>query len=336
MSKDYYQELDVYDTTSNVERDLANRDSRLNRLERDTKNFKSDAQRLLGNLPQEDVHYQNKFDLDSAVANAHKYSTATKDTLRQLEVARQEDEVLKTLIRRNNDIAKMVYNANEGRQRPHLDRRSRIIDINLNAYREKKSLVNRLVYVVYFLIFALAIGASVMVGVITTRTAGISMLLGVVALFVVAYMGGPSSDVDPDNYSFLKTYGDFSMGVAKGATKEFIDLVAPMKTCPPRCKKKLSHSQAVEKERKRRGECDPSRDLDCPSIDQDLMPYDYKINDPAKASKFFAKGKFDQIDDTGKPFTCVWSGDQKLRPSYEPHVIRSSIPCSYYENRQNA
>lgn len=325
----YYRELEVYDVASNIENKIANQDARVENVSEQVNNFQTQAKNLLGtkeNTNQTLQQLQDDIRTDKQIADAQKWAVTTEDTFNRVIAAQKEKQALQEAIKQNRRVAEMIYYDNEKRKNTAIRNKSRIIDINLDAYRDKKTLIKNLSYVIYFLLYSIALGIAVGTGVVSARFVGIALLLGLVILSVFAIMSS----------GFLKTYGDVSMKIAKGATKEFIKAVAPIKSCPPRCKTNSTFNKKIEKEDQRQRNCDPSKDPDCSYSDKQVMPYDYKIDNPDKASRFFSEGEFGTEDvGVGKPFTCVWSGDQALRPSYEPYRIRSSIPCNYYENRMS-
>jgi hypothetical protein len=335
----YYRELEVYDLASKVESDLAKQDTRVGELQSQALEFQMNSKDILGGKAQSLglytkgdssnplVKMHKEFALDASLADAEKTANVTEDSIQQLFAAKQERAALGQVIKHNSKLAKMIYYDNQARKSRAIKNQSRVIDINLDSYRQKKTLVHRLSYVIYFLIYAIALGIAVGAGVITVRFLSIALLIGLVVVTIMAMMAG----------SALKTYGDVSMKIAKGATRDFIDAVAPVTSCPPRCKLNPGYKRKAEQQAQKYRDCDPSTDPDCPYVDRSLMPYDYKVDDPDAAAKFFSGGEFNmEGSDTGKPFTCVWSGDPKLRPSYEPQVVRSSIPCNYYDNRMSA
>lgn len=106
--------------------------------------------------------------------------------------------------------------------------KARISEINNDSFRDKQELVSKLIYIVYFILFSIGLGISVITGMITFRTLNILFIVSLVVL-AMALMR---------RKSFWKLYGDLSMKTAKGVTKDFISVAGPVKRCPKRCRKK--------------------------------------------------------------------------------------------------
>lgn len=86
-------------------------------------------------------------------------------------------------------------------------------------------------YVIYFILYSIALGLALASGVISIRFLSYSFSIGLIYLIYALFTSG----------SFLKIYGDVSMGVAKGITKEIVTNIAPRKKCPARCVNKKNY-----------------------------------------------------------------------------------------------
>lgn len=112
------------------------------------------------------------------------------------------------------------------RRLQNTDVKKRIYEINNEDYRKKKILINRLKYLIYFILCSIALGLCIVMKIISVKTFAISF--GIV-LIVILYTFITSE-------KFIKAYGSESEKIAKELVKGYFD-VFPYK-CPDNCSKK--------------------------------------------------------------------------------------------------
>jgi len=331
---EYYKELERYKIASGVENSLAEQDPNVGETMSKASELQMKAQGLLGKK-QGDLGVQtapsklsHDFELDHKLADAQKYANAAEEALLTNYATRQEERALKAAIDHNRDLASIIYYDNQERDQRAIKDKSRVIQINNDSFHQKKTLIHRLTYVIYFLIYAIGLGIAVAAGLITMRVVAGALLVGMIVLTIYALM----------TTSAIKTYGEISMDVAKGATRDFIDAVAPQKSCPKRCIRKPGSKAKADAYSRWLEKCDHRTDPNCPTVTEPVMPFDWKVDNPSEASKFFSKGEFGNKATAGgkvssKPFACKWDGDSLTRPSYEKEIIYTHVPCHYIENR---
>lgn len=108
---------------------------------------------------------------------------------------------------------------------PNVSEKIRIAEINNKAFLEKQLLVNRLMYVIFFILYSIILGVFLGLKVISKQTLVITFCIGVVYLLYSLF----------SSTKFLKLYGDISMDIAKGATKGLVSIVGDIKECPADC-----------------------------------------------------------------------------------------------------
>jgi len=265
----------------------------------------------------------SSWDVSGALAKSYKLLNLSSDTLKKADYANKEKKALSTAVSNNVVLANKLAAA---RSMLNVNTQTRIAEINNAAFRQKQILVNRLMYVIFFILYAIGLGLAMASGFITMRMLSIAFSLGLIYLVYSLLV----------SESFWKTYGDISMGIAKEAVKEIVTTVGPVKKCPARCVTKSSYVQ---------------HDIAKPSssvVDQydpicekqggdnaDLYPYDYDSSDLDFDSRNFRDceiGKMDKCKD-GRPLSFVCKWDSGLRPDGEQLYINSSVPCHYYNNR---
>lgn len=148
----------------------------------------------------------------------------TVDLSRQLKQATQEKRALESAVLANQKNVEILNSSRIKKNEAHKTK-IKLSEINNTSYREKETLVNRLMYVIYFILYAVGLGVAVATGLISKRVLGIAFSLGFVGLLFALFTSGP----------FLKAYGELSMGAVKGAVGEVIQVVGPVKTCPDEC-----------------------------------------------------------------------------------------------------
>jgi hypothetical protein len=256
--------------------------------------------------------------VDNTLADTYKQLNITKESLRKAQYSREEKKALEQAVASNAVLADIM---SQKRRMPEIDTKTRIVEINNKNFRDKQVLINRLMYIIYFIIFSIALGASMAAGFITIRIVSIAFLIGLIILIIAL--------ISSDN--FLKTYGDTSMSIAKGITKDVVEIVAPIKTCPDRCITKNTF------EKYKSNFLDSSNstyDPICTSKGSNVnsqYPYDNYIED----NKNFDDcdiGKLENCkDNRPKSYMCKWNLGTPT--DGDPEYLSSSIPCHNYPNR---
>jgi len=108
---------------------------------------------------------------------------------------------------------------------PNVSEKIRIAEINNKAFLEKQLLVNRLMYIIFFILYSIILGVFLGLKIISKQTLVITFCIGVVYLVYSLF----------SSTKFLKLYGDISMDIAKGATKGLITIVGDIEECPADC-----------------------------------------------------------------------------------------------------
>jgi len=165
------------------------------------------------------------WDLPGSLADAHKRFNETSEKIQLAKNAENEMMALKQTINNNIHVADYL---SDKKKMPNINTKSQIININNNEFKEKQILVNRLIYIINFILFSIGLGILLVLNVITFRFLGIMFFIGFLLLLYTLFTSG----------SFLRAYGETSMKIAKEITKDVIDIAAPQKTCPSECQPK--------------------------------------------------------------------------------------------------
>lgn len=165
------------------------------------------------------------WDLSGSLADTHKKFNETSEKIQLARNAENEMMALKQTINNNIHVADYL---SDKKQFPNINTKSQIININNNEFKEKQILVNRLIYIINFILFSIGLGILLVLNVITFRFLGIMFFIGFLLLLYTLFTSG----------SFLRAYGETSTKIAKEITKDVIDIAAPQKTCPSECQPK--------------------------------------------------------------------------------------------------
>ena len=130
--------------------------------------------------------------------------------------------------RQVNKLKFAMYQANA--RSKSADLLSSLRKMNNDSYLDKKVIVSRLVYVIYFLLYLLILVIAGGTGMVSTMIINGFFVIGLIMLVGFMYSTGEGS--------LIKIYGDISMKFGKEATKGILTTVAPQKTCPERCVQK--------------------------------------------------------------------------------------------------
>lgn len=266
----------------------------------------------------------NTWKAATVLADTQKLINSSAESARQAKYARDERQTLEEAVSNNVVLANMLASQ---RQTPLLHTKERISEINNDSFREKETLVNRLMYIIYFILFAIGLGIALASGVISMRMLGAAFAIGLLYLVYALLSAG----------SFWKAYGDLSMGIAKGAVKGVVTTVGPIKKCPARCDTKPSYAKYKLNFLDSEDNYEPICGKGGSKFNNKLSPYDYTYDDIETDSKNFEDcniGKFQNCKDKREQsFVCKWNSG--TRPTNEPEYLNSSVPCNNYLNRVN-
>jgi hypothetical protein len=293
----YYRERALFNQAAQVEGRITNQDSQMANLRGLSADLVSDISQLFS----QKEGFDNTAQYASASADLTKLNNNAGDTYETYSTTKTEDAALADALDGSQRMADLLYTASQPLTDSTINTKTRLIAINQAAFEQKRTLVTRLSFLIYFMLYGIVVGVATAVGVISTRALGVMLLLGMVSLTVGLFM----------QEDFWKTYGDLSMEAAKGATRQFIKVAAPIKECPPRCVRKGPPIPT-----------DGTGDDGGPwTAKLGVMPYDYKVDDPGAANSFFRR--------TTNKYRCKRMDDGT-------DVIDSDIPCNYYVDRTTA
>ena len=222
-------------TDVSIEERLANNDKGLGNIRIQLDNYNNNK-----DFPKVPFYYDSKEDqhlatssteLKNKVADTIKLLNSSEEALLKAKYSKEEKRALEKAISNNVTIANFLANKRKTINNP-LATKTRLAEINNSEFRQKQILVNRLMYVIYFILYSIALGLALASGVITIRFLSYLFALGLIYLIYTLFTTG----------SFLEVYGDTSMDIVKGITKEIVTEIAPRKKCPTRCIKKSSGS----------------------------------------------------------------------------------------------
>ena len=158
------------------------------------------------------------------LSNTYKQINKSTESLQRARYVNKEKKALEQAIANNSVIADLMA---KKKSRNIVNTKSRIVDINNNNFRTKQILVTRLMYVIYFILYSIGLGISLATGLLTMRILGYAFIIGAIFLVISLLMSG----------SFMKSYGDTTMKIAKETTKAVIG------KCPDRCQTKHNYEQ---------------------------------------------------------------------------------------------
>ena len=275
--------------------------------------------------PEEQQAIETTFDIGGTLAKSYKLLNSSNQALQKAKYAREEKQALEQAIANNITLANSLA---QKRSMPNINTKERVSEINNNEFRKKQLLVNRLMYIIYFILYAVGLGLAMASGFITMRILSLSFGVGLLYLIYSLIV----------SESFWKTYGDISMKIAKGTVKEVVKTVGPVKKCPARCViKKSSLSNSGVTYNTNVEDKYPSICSEQPDEDGVAAPYDYEYSQSNIDGKDFRDceiGKYKKCKDNRQTsFVCKWG--MGIRPDNEPEYLNSSVPCHYYNNRVN-
>jgi hypothetical protein len=224
----YYRELEVYQEASGIENKLTEQDNQLGEIRSNAYQIQEISKGLGGKENIIEVSTLNKeFEKDAALADAEKLYNHANENVNMLKLAQLEKQALNKVLSSNFVKAKDLITQKNKNIEKVLEEKKRIIEINEDSYFQKKNLIEKLSYLIYFILLAIALGLATAAGIISFRNLGYFLLF---SLLVVTYFIFEKGNV-------LQKYGDFSDSTVKSVTRDFIKIL-PEKKCPKRCVKK--------------------------------------------------------------------------------------------------
>ena len=209
-----------------VESKIAENDNLLSQITNNLKNFSVSNQSSIKMFPNKSENQSeltsDNWKLSKSIADTHKRFNETSEKLKFAKYSNNEMEALKRSIKNNEYVENYLKNKYSEED---VGNKTKIISINNDEFKEKQILVNRLIYVINFILFCMGLGILLFLQVISFRTLGILFILGFLLLLYTLFTSGP----------FLQAYGETSISIAKGITKDVIKAAAPMKECPEKC-----------------------------------------------------------------------------------------------------
>jgi hypothetical protein len=145
-----------------------------------------------------------------SLADTYKQLNITTESLKKAHYVDEEKESLKSASNNYTIITNLMEKKNKI---PQIDTKTRIIEINNKDFREKQILINRLMYLIYFIIYSVALGSAFAIGIISLKTLSIMFLIGLILLIYMFIISGNSE-------------------------KTFTNTVISEKKCPNKCSKK--------------------------------------------------------------------------------------------------
>ena len=164
----------------------------------------------------------NSWEVYGALSDTYKQLNITTENLKKSEYLMEEKKALEEAVTSNSILVDII---SKKKKKPYIDTKTRIIEINNTDFRNKQNLINKMMYIIYFILYSIALIVSITVKLLSFQTGGIAFLLGLLLLIIILIRTG----------SVVNTYGTTSNNITKNISKNIIDTIAPIKKCPPRC-----------------------------------------------------------------------------------------------------
>ena len=171
---------------------------------------------------------KNEWDVNNSISKAYKELNKAEEGNIKANYLLDEKNALKEAINSNKYLKKIIKEQQNTYGNPELETKVRIVDINNSEFRQKQTLINQLMYFIYFIIYAVSIGIVLMGGFISNLTFSILFFIGLIYFIVLIR----------STENFWKSYGDLSMSSSKSIGSKVIQAIAPIKKCPSNCVKK--------------------------------------------------------------------------------------------------
>lgn len=264
-------------------------------------------------------------DISKKIADNNKLLNSSNELIKKAKYVHGEKKTLENAISNNITLANSL---SKQRSMPFINSKERLSEINNNEFRKKQKLVNRLIYIIYFILFSIGLGFAMAVGFITVRILGIVFIIGLLILLYFLIV----------SESFWKTYGDFTMGLAKEAVKEVVKTVGPVKKCPDRCNTKVPYYGKINKILRTDSDENDSTMCTKKQYEDDIVaPYEYNYLQSDINNKDYRDCDIGQYgtckDDRETSFVCKL--ENGVNDDNRQEYIKSSVPCSFYNNRVN-
>jgi hypothetical protein len=145
-----------------------------------------------------------------SLADTYKQLNITTESLKKAHYRDEEKKSLKSALTNAKIITDLMEKKNK---MPQIDTKTRIIEINNKDFREKQILINRLMYLIYFIIYSIALSSAFAIRLISLQTLSIMFLIGLILLIYMFIISGNSE-------------------------KTYTNTVISEKKCPNKCSKK--------------------------------------------------------------------------------------------------
>ena len=220
--KDFLYKMGAYRSSqSNVIQDIDNipsdeqkietNNTLLNNLANEINSFEPNSLISVNNYtPGHQEAITTSWKANYSLADTYKQLNITTESLKKAQYIDEEKESLKSALTNATKITDLMGKKNK---MPQIDTKTRIIEINNKDFREKQILINRLMYLIYFIIYSVALGSAFAIGVISLQTLSIMFLIGLILLIYMFIISGNSE-------------------------KTYTNTVISEKKCPNKCSKK--------------------------------------------------------------------------------------------------
>ena len=151
----------IIESKININDKIVNNNNELGKIRNSLLQYKKDP-----DYPENKFNYDDKNN-EEVMLNSLKASTVLSDSYKLLNISEDsskkakyindERKALEEAVSNNIVLANMLASQ---RQTPLLNTKERISEINNDNFREKEILVNRLIYIIYFIIFSIGLGIS--------------------------------------------------------------------------------------------------------------------------------------------------------------------------------
>lgn len=316
---DYWSKYELWALSQSLENDLTNRDSKL-AAAKAASNTAMEHVAATGTplaMPNETAgaaaarranisaanDSQAKADYDK-VSNLVNWAEKQKANLALQTKTMQDAANINTL------SAEALYGVRQKLQN-NIENKSQIIYMNNDAAKNKEAAIRSLAIAIYFLLYMIGIGVALATNVVSFRTVAYLFFAGLLLAAVLILMSG----------GFFKSYGDYSIDIAKGGVRGLIDVFGEEKSCPKRCVRK---GETIGKGPI--APCDADDDTCWLGKRGDMPGSQFRDDRPFQMKKFFRD--LDPHKDPTRPHTCVWTGND-CPPDNLPVKFDSEYPCRY-------
>lgn len=316
---DYWSKYELWAMSQNLENDLANRDSSLTaaKVASNAAMAHIAATATPISHPNETPAARAAREANIAAANDSRLESDNAKVGNLLIWAQEHQKDLALQKKAMQDAAfadtlsaEAMYGVGQKLQHK-IESKSQVVYINNAAAKNKAAAIRSLAIAIYFLLYMIGAGVAVATGVISFKSLSYLFFAGLlIAAILILTSGG-----------FFKSYGDYSIDIAKGGVRGLIDVFGEEKSCPKRCIRK---GETIGK-----GPIAPCGDDDdtCWLGKSGEIPgYQFRTDRPFNMKKFYRD--LDQGKTPTRPHTCVWTGND-CPPNNLPVKFDSEYPCRY-------